>query len=513
MAANDITPTFDPFARGPSVGKGPSLATPWKVPVPRGHTLDDTVSDALTPIECAIERFLEFVAGRGIPVLALRGARAAPRYRQGGNLDLACPRVYRETVIRHLERSLKTFGVHVISVHRARHMDQYQLYSPCGPGRHHHLCIDIRVAETCYGVPFLDAEELLRGRNTERSPHRPAAAPGALINFLATYLSGGMIHPENVGRLAVVLEQYPAQLRSRLGHLVGTRMADRFCAALRERGYGALKACQRPFRRALLRRAFLRSPLATAAGFTSCVLQSRIASFRRTRGLTVGLLGTDGTGKTTVCEELHSELRGSFQSAWNRTIEMRPGLLPQLGRFFGRRPTEEEPTRPDRSTPPGIIGTWVRASYYWLDYTLGYAVKVLPLRRRNTLILFDRWIDDWLIDPTRYRLAANSRFVEWLVSHAPRPDVVLVTTATQKIVRHRKQEVSARESLRQLTAYEEYAASTPNAFLIDTSTSVDRSVDAAVLAVLARSQAYVPNRTVDLSGGPVHAVQRSELAA
>ena len=451
----------------------------------------------MTPIECALERFFEFNSQRGIPVLALRGARAAPRYRSGGDLDLACPGIYRDSVMRSLERQLQTFGVHVISVHKAKHMDQYQLYAPCGPGRHHHLCIDIHTAETCYGVPFMPTESLLRGRVTTRFPHRPATVPGALLNFLTPYLSGGAINAEYVGRLTVVLDQNPAQMRSRLGRLVGTGMADRFCAALRDRGTGPLAQLQKPFRRALLARAFLRAPIASTMGFASCVVQSRLTSLRRTRGMTVGLLGTDGTGKTTVGEELHEELRSSFRSAWNRTIKLRPGLFPQLGRFLGRKPTEEEYTRPHRAKPSGIVGTWCRASYYWLDYTIGYAVKVLPLRRRNTLILFDRWIDDWIVDPARYRFAPDSRFVAWLVAHAPRPDVILVTTATQRIVRQRKQEVSVRETLRQLNAYEDYAVHTDGAFLIDTSTSIDRSVDAAVLAALLRSQAHVTTRAIE----------------
>lgn len=501
MAAQNSIPPFDPFGARldrpvPEAG-ATTDSRPWMAGTSRGRTLHDTASDALTPIECALERFFESLKSRGVPVLALRGGRAAPRYRAGGDLDLACPDVYRGTVLRAFERSLTTFGVHVISVHRARYMDQYQLYAPCGPGRHHHLCVDLHVAETCFGVPFLDASELLRGRHTDRAPERPAAVPGSLLNFLTPYLSGGAIHPEYVARLAVVLDQNPAQMRSRLGGLVGTPMADRFCAALREHGYGDLKRCQKPFRRALLARAFLRNPLVTVGGFAACVIQSRITSLRRTRGLTVALLGTDGTGKTTVGEELHAELRSSFRSAWNRTIKLRPGLFPQLGRFLGRRPTQEEYSRPHRSKPSGTLGTWLRASYYWLDYTLGYAVKVLPLRRRNTLILFDRWIDDWLVDPARYRFQEGSRFVRWLVAHAPRPDVILVTTATQKVVRGRKQEVSVRETLRQLTAYEEYAEATPNAFLIDTSMSIDRSVDAAVLAALARSQAYLPSRNVE----------------
>jgi len=229
--------------------------------------------------------------------------------------------------------------------------------------------------------------------------------------------------------------------------------------------------------------------------------------------MVVALLGADGTGKTSVGDELHAELKSSFRSAWNRTIKLRPGLLPQLGRLVGKKPTAEEFARPHRSKPSGTVGTWLRASYYWLDYTLGYAIKVLPLRRRNTLILFDRWIDDWLVDPARYRLRANSRYVAWLVSRAPRPDVTLVTTAPQRVVRSRKREVEARETLRQLTAYESYADARSDVFLTDTSISLDRSVDAAALATLARSQSYLTGRPYVVAPGAQPKEPRKRFAA
>ena len=164
---------------------------------------------------------------------------------------------------------------------------------------------------------------------------------------------------------------------------------------------------------------------------------------------------------------------------------------------------------PHRSKPSGIVGTWLRASYYWLDYTIGYAVMVLPLRRRNTLILFDRWIDDWIVDPARYRFAPDSRFVAWLVRHAPRPDVILVTTTTKRIVRSRKKEVDARETLRQLNAYEDYALATDGVFLVDTSTSIDRSIDAAVLSALLHSQGHISTRPLDAATMKPEEVRRA----
>lgn len=459
---------------------------------PRGLTLGSTASDALTPVEGALDQFFRALEHRDVPLLALRGARYAPRFRTGGDLDIACHPRHRAAVEAELRQQIQTFGVTIVAEHREYSLTQLQLYAPCGPGVHHHLCIDLHTRETCYGVPFLAVKSLFEGRNMERRPQRPAAVPGALLNFLTPYLSGGTVNPEYAGRLTVVAEKNPAQFRSFVGKIAGTRRADKFITALRETGIGGLAREARPFRRAVLLRSFVQRPLSSLLGFASCIWSARVAPFFRPRGMTIAMLGTDGTGKTTLGEQLHSELHDSFRSAANRTIKLRPGLFPQLGRFLGRRPTEEEYARPHRAEPSGVLMTWARASYYWLDYTIGYAVKVLPLRRRNTLILFDRWVDDWIVDPARYRMRADSRFVRLLAKLTPRPDAILVTTAPLRTVLTRKQELTTRESLRQLEAYETYAMRTKGCFLVSTAGSIDDALDSALLAIFIGSQASIP---------------------
>lgn len=470
-------------------------------------------TDALTPVESALDDWFAALERRALPILALRGARRAPLFREGGDLDLACLPRHRRDVERALRKRLRAYGVTVVSERREWSMTQWQLYAPCGPGLHHHLCVDLHTRETCFGVPFLTAERLFEGRSQERRPQRPAAVPGALLNFLTPYLSGPEVRSEYATRLAVVAEKNPAQFRAVVGDLVGTRRADRFLAALRSTSLADLAHAARPFRRALLARAFIEHPVRSAIGFATCFWSARIAPLARPRGRTVALLGTDGSGKTTLAESLHEELAGSFRSTNNRTIKLRPGLLPQLGRLLGRQPTDEEYARPHRAKPSGTVGTWFRAAYYWLDYTVGYAVRVLPLRRRNTLLVFDRWADDWLIDPARYRMRANSQVVRMFAKLTPRPDVVLVTTAPLRTVRERKREVGPRECLRQLAAYEAYALAGPNRFLVSTAGSARDALDSALLALFRQSQAAIGGTPaaprVDLAPQPEDAISRS----
>lgn len=462
----------------------------------RQGPLSETRLQSLTPIELALEGFFRRATRAGLSVAALRGARTAPLYRGGGgDLDLLCSRRDLPRMRELLHRELRRTGTVVVSERRANtSVLQLQLFTSSGaeePGSRH-LCIDVHTAETCYGVPFLRAEEIECEVTGASRPARPIPAASATVDFLTPFLSAGHVHPEYAARLQVAADQHPLEVRDLLGQLAGTGRADRLMAALRSASALTLRREARPLRRAILARAFARRPVASALGLASCLWYGRLLPLTRPRGMTVALLGADGTGKSTLADALHAELRPAFRSAANRTIKLRPGLLPQIGRLFGRRPTMEEYERPHRARPSGTLGTWLRAGWYWLDYVLGTLVKVAPLRRRNTLILFDRYATDWTVDPARYRMASGSRVVRALARLAPRPDVTIVTTAPLRTVRARKTEVSTRESLRQLEAYAQLAEDDDRTFVVSTHGRVEDALEQCLMAMFMGVQAPVP---------------------
>ncbi|MEL6716242.1 MAG: hypothetical protein AAFP86_20850, partial [Planctomycetota bacterium] len=361
----------------------------------------------------------------------------------------------------------------------------------------------LHARETCFGVPFLDLDRVRSTPADPRAPRRPEDTTSALVDFLTPYLSGLHVDREYLARLECVAREQESSVRETLDALVGPTRANTFLGALRSSAPAdALRSNAAGFRRALLARAVIRRPHRALAGVAGCVWAARLRPLLRPRGRVVALLGTDGTGKTTLGERLLDELRPSFRSTHSGIVKLRPGLLPQLGRLLGRRPSESEYARPHRATPSGWTMTAVRAAYYWLDYVAGYALRVLPLRRRNTLLVFDRWVDDWLVDPARYRMRAGHPVVRVLARLTPRPDVTLVTTAPLRTVRQRKQELEARESLRQLAAYERLAETRDDVFLVPTGAGVEPAVDAALAALFPSERARGPAPAPDAAPVP-----------
>ena len=65
----------------------------------------------------------------------------------------------------------------------------------------------------------------------------------------------------------------------------------------------------------------------------------------------------------------------------------------------------------------------------------------------------DRYYNDLLVDPKRYRLGITDWFVRVARFFIPKPDISLILTAEAQVIYNRKQEVSLIELKRQVKEY------------------------------------------------------------
>ena len=188
---------------------------------------------------------------------------------------------------------------------------------------------------------------------------------------------------------------------------------------------------------------------------------------RQPTGLSIVFLGPDGSGKSTVIDAVSAELAQAFRHVAYRHLT--PGRVSK--KSAGRIVTD-----PHAQPLRGKIGSYLKLMHFWSTYLLGSLSWLYPKKVCSTLVVFDRYFQDLLADPRRYRYSGSLKLAALLGRWLPQPDLVFILDAPTAVLQSRKQEVTPEESNRQRMAYRSLVAEFQQATVIDTSQSVDASV-------------------------------------
>lgn len=161
-------------------------------------------------------------------------------------------------------------------------------------------------------------------------------------------------------------------------------------------------------------------------------------------GLFIVFLGSDGSGKSTIISHVQRNLAPLFR---------RTGVY-HLRPHFGRKVKDDTPVpHPHGQTPRNSLSSCLKLLLYLADYCLGYCFIIWPRKVRSTLILFDRYFFDVVIDPKRLRYGGPQWIARLLAKCIPLPDLVIHLDAPTAVLLSRKQELSPSEIDRQRQAY------------------------------------------------------------
>jgi thymidylate kinase len=195
----------------------------------------------------------------------------------------------------------------------------------------------------------------------------------------------------------------------------------------------------------------------------------------------VVFLGPDGSGKSSVIERVVVNLAPAFSGT--RYMHLRPRL--------GLSTVENNPpvVDPHGQPPRGWLSSVVKVVYFFFDYTFGYLLKIRPLLVRSTLVVFDRYYHDMLVDTRRYRYGGPMWLARWVGKIIPGPDLFLLLDAPPEVLHSRKKEVPFEEAARQRRAYLTLVRGMKNGVVIDASQPLSKvvaDVNRVVLDFMAR---------------------------
>lgn len=157
--------------------------------------------------------------------------------------------------------------------------------------------------------------------------------------------------------------------------------------------------------------------------------------------LSISFLGPDGSGKTTIIDLLMS------QNYFRHTY------------YFHLKPIKKDngisiPIDDPHASPVySKVLSYIKLLYFIYQYNMGWMTNILKLKIKSSLIIFDRYYDDVLVDNKRYRYGGSLSMVKFIRNFIPKPDIYFILTTEPSIIYKRKQEVSFDELERQVESY------------------------------------------------------------
>lgn len=196
-------------------------------------------------------------------------------------------------------------------------------------------------------------------------------------------------------------------------------------------------------------------------------LKRIVKRIRQPTGLMVVFLGADGSGKSTAIAEIEQRLSPIFRQT--QYTHLRPRL--------GLEVSDSSPVIDPHGQPPrSWLASALKLIYFLADYCLGYLWQTYPRLVRSTLVIYDRYYHDLLVDPKRFRYGASLWLAEIVGRLIPQPDLWILLDAPPEVLQARKQEVSYEETARQRDEYLKLIDNLPNGYVVDASIPIDSVV-------------------------------------
>jgi thymidylate kinase len=147
----------------------------------------------------------------------------------------------------------------------------------------------------------------------------------------------------------------------------------------------------------------------------------------------VVIVGPDGVGKTEVARALLAQHQRPA-AYFHFLPPLRGPLIRSLG---------PAPPPPPKAAPGGwrVIG-WIRIFRNAGKCWVGYLRTVRPALKRSWLVVGDRWLYGYIVQPHALRFHGPEMLARAVIRLLPRPHLIVNLTAPPHVIRARKQELT-----------------------------------------------------------------------
>ena len=192
---------------------------------------------------------------------------------------------------------------------------------------------------------------------------------------------------------------------------------------------------------------------------------------KKSKGLMIVFLGTDGSGKTSIIDKLEIELN---KRGINKNIEYyhwRPGVVVK------KKDANTNIKEPHDKLPYGKLKSYLKFMIINIDYTLGYLLKIKSQIKSGKIVVFDRYYYDYYLDKLRYRLNISDYLIKLFQYIIPTPDKAFLLIGSPENIYERKKEISIEEVKKQVNTMKKIKNVIPNSKEINVDDSLDKVIN------------------------------------
>lgn len=289
-----------------------------------------------------------------------------------------------------------------------------------------------------------------------------------------------------------ISSEYPLQkekVDNILKNVLGEKLASWVSRELVQENYDAVCAMAHDISKVSKRRAFFKRPVYTCCNIFKFFTEKayRIGWCPNKYKKFFAVEAPDGTGKTTFIDGLNVKLAEMFVTDIEKmhVYHFRPTILPNLGAVgekatAGKIKQDTDFTNPHRNPPANPISSFVRMTYYWLDYLIGCSICLRKDVQFDKFSIFDRYIYDFIVDPKRSRINLPLWLRKLYTRLVAQPHFVFILLCDAQTIYRRKQELTLEEIDRQLKVFNGLAESGKRFMKLDATQTPDAIVKDAL---------------------------------
>jgi len=249
---------------------------------------------------------------------------------------------------------------------------------------------------------------------------QPRLAHEALICWFASLIWGGFFKNRYGHAICNAAISDGEAFQKALIHAVGDNWGKKLFALALAGEPEKSEQWVKPLRRKLWMEGFKRRPLETLLGWKRQWM--REIKMRITSPVPwFAIQDEDGVADEKILEGIKLGLK---------QLGIRPRLREWRPEMIKSGLTEEIIVPPSKSVPiDGCMKSTVNLIFLWLDWTIGFRLRIADDRARGAFIIFHRFHEDLISNPNRYRYGGSRWLARLVSSTLPQPDGIIQLTS------------------------------------------------------------------------------------